>query len=163
VKLDAIEFLGYFIALKCATIFGLLPDAPHRPRISIDEVVVARERWQVTSGTCDWARAATPLERFVGARRWAGELRLPRFVFVKAPIERKPCYVDFDSPVYVDTLAKLVRQSGTAAPGRAIVITEMLPALDQLWLTDVDGRRYTSELRLVAVDPLAPRAAAEGR
>ena len=34
----------------------------------------------------------------------------------------------------------------------------MLPAPDQLWLTDPDGRRYTCELRVVAVDtrPTAP-------
>jgi hypothetical protein len=28
----------------------------------------------------------------------------------------------------------------------------MLPAPDDCWLTDEHGRRYTSELRLVAVD-----------
>jgi hypothetical protein len=29
----------------------------------------------------------------------------------------------------------------------------MLPAPDELWLTDKEGRTYTSELRMVAVDP----------
>jgi hypothetical protein len=28
----------------------------------------------------------------------------------------------------------------------------MLPDLDQLWLTDREGQRYSSELRLVAYD-----------
>ena len=28
----------------------------------------------------------------------------------------------------------------------------LLPALDQLWLPDAEGRTYTSELRMVAVD-----------
>ena len=28
----------------------------------------------------------------------------------------------------------------------------MLPAPDQAWLTDAQGQRYTSELRMVAVD-----------
>jgi hypothetical protein len=75
----------------------------------------------------------------------------------KAPVERKPCYVDFDSPVYVDTLAKIVKQSGeSATPVGPISVTEMLPTLDQLWLVDAQGRRYTSELRLVAADSRIP-------
>jgi hypothetical protein len=28
----------------------------------------------------------------------------------------------------------------------------MLPDLDQLWLTDREGRRYSSELRIIAYD-----------
>ena len=36
----------------------------------------------------------------------------------------------------------------------------MLPGPDQLWLADAEGRRYTSELRLVAVDGRAARTAA---
>jgi hypothetical protein len=30
----------------------------------------------------------------------------------------------------------------------------MLPDLDQLWLTDRQGRRYSSELRIVAYDSM---------
>ena len=115
--------------------------------------MVSRERWQAPARTLEWAWTHDPLERFVGARRWTRAHGVPRFAFVKVPIERKPCYVDFDSPVYVDAVAKLVRQSGECAGAGPVAVTEMLPALDQLWLTDAEGRRYTSELRLVAVDP----------
>ena len=38
-----------------------------------------------------------------------------------------------------------------------IRFSEMLPGPDACWLTDDDGRRYTSELRLVAVDRSALR------
>jgi hypothetical protein len=156
-RFDAIDFLGYFLALKCATMFGLLPDAPHMPRVTIDEVVVSRERWQAPARTLEWAWTHDPLERFLGARRWTEAHGIPRFAFAKAPVERKPCYVDFDSPVYVDTLAKIVKQSGeSATPVGPITLTEMLPALDQLWLVDAQGRRYTTELRLVAADSRIP-------
>jgi hypothetical protein len=39
-------------------------------------------------------------------------------------------------------------------PDARVRITEMLPRLDQLWLADAQDRRYTSELRIVALDPL---------
>jgi hypothetical protein len=32
----------------------------------------------------------------------------------------------------------------------------MMPRPDQLWLPDAHGRRYTSELRLVALDLVDP-------
>jgi hypothetical protein len=48
-------------------------------------------------------------------------------------------------------LAKHIRQ--TQAAGLAeFTVTEMLPDLDQLWLTDREGRRYSSELRIIAYD-----------
>jgi hypothetical protein len=89
----------------------------------------------------------------VAARKWARENGMPRFVFVKTPAEVKPFYVDFESPVYIDLFAKLVRQALNAEKkeGR-IRVTEMLPRHDECWLIDAEDERYTSELRIVAVD-----------
>ena len=81
---------------------------------------------------------------------------MPRFVFVKTPIEPKPIYIDFASPIYVRILAKLIRQTTESEwVDPKITISEMYPAHDELWLTDADGERYTSELRLVALDTSA--------
>jgi hypothetical protein len=39
-----------------------------------------------------------------------------------------------------------------------ITLSEMLPAQEDLWLLDAEGRRYTSELRMVVLDlSTAPR------
>ncbi|HWU88114.1 MAG TPA: hypothetical protein VN253_12595, partial [Kofleriaceae bacterium] len=73
--------------------------------------------------------------------------RLPRFVFYKVPHETKPCYLDLDSPHYVDHLAHLARKASELA------VSEMLPAIDQMWLPDERGACTSCELRLVAVDP----------
>ncbi len=60
--------------------------------------------------------------------------------------------MDFDSPVYVNILAKAVRRMARKEPGGRAVFTEMLPSPEQAWLTDDQGEAYTSELRFVAVD-----------
>jgi hypothetical protein len=74
-------------------------------------------------------------------------------VFYRVPGELKPAAADFRSIVLVNLLAKHIRQ--TRAAGHAgFTVTEMLPDLDQLWLTDRHGRRYTSELRFIACDTL---------
>jgi hypothetical protein len=67
-------------------------------------------------------------------------------------------YADLTSLVSIDLMARSVRRAGRHGGAAAPVsVTEMLPTPEQLWLTDVDGHRYSAELRMVAVD--AARAA----
>jgi hypothetical protein len=68
-------------------------------------------------------------------------------VFVKIPEEPKPCYVDFESGVYIEIFSRLVRRASS------ITVSEMLPAPSDTWLIDRSGTSYTSELRIAALDP----------
>jgi hypothetical protein len=83
-----------------------------------------------------------------GARRWASACGMPRRVFALVAGEPKPIYVDFESRALVTILARQAR----GADDGAVRISEMLPGPDETWLVDDRGRRYTSELRLAAVD-----------
>ena len=125
----------------------------HTPRVTIDRLIVAREAWHFTAAEIEFAYLKEAQLRFLGARRWAQTHQLPRFVFVRVPVEDKPFYLDFDSPIYVNIFAKMVRRVVEAQQtDKLISLTEMLPRPDQVWLTDAEGRRYTSELRLVMLD-----------
>jgi hypothetical protein len=137
--------------LATTTIGHFRPLAPtrHGPRVTIDTLVIAREHWTFDTKELAFARATSGSERFLGARRWARELGLPRLLFFRIPEERKPMFLDLDSPVLVNTFAKQVRRAAS------ISISEMLPGLDELWLCDTERRAYTSELRLAAVDPVS--------
>jgi hypothetical protein len=76
-------------------------------------------------------------------------------VFVKAPVETKPFYVDFESTISLRTFAKVIRRTTESDPQQGVIaLTEMFPAHDQLWLPDAEDNRYTSELRLVLLDCL---------
>jgi hypothetical protein len=129
--------------------FDLLSPAPYRPRVSIDGFVVVRERWRISTIELLFASQTSPVDRFVGARRWATERGLPRFLFMKAPSEPKPMYLDLESPVYVELLCKLARSD------EFLTLTEMLPTFDDLWLLDASGAAYCSELRMALVDDVA--------
>jgi hypothetical protein len=113
-------------------------------------MVAARESWRNRCQELTFALEATPERRFLEARRWAKRLGLPRLLFARAGDERKPVFVDLESPVYVEMLARSVR----GAIDGELALTEMLPEPGQCWLTDPGGNRYTSELRLIAVDLL---------
>src|SRR6516165_7427487 len=101
--------------------------------------------------TWDIPAAQAPQDR-EDAANWARDLGLPRRVFVLSPGELKPIYIDFASPVLTRILCRQVRRAAADFPGQPVRFTEMLPAPGDCWLADQDGRRYTSEMRLVAVD-----------
>ena len=150
---DILEVFAYFLSLLVSVQFKLLRPASHTPRIYFDRMVVARETWQIPASELKFAFEKSESHRFVEARRWARSHDLPRFVFVKAPVEVKPFYVDFDSPVYINIFAKVVRRTTQLREGnQAILISEMLPDVNHVWLEDAESHRYTSELRIAALD-----------
>ncbi|MFB7507561.1 lantibiotic dehydratase [Streptomyces broussonetiae] len=139
--------------------FTLRPQGEHTPRITVDRVTVARETWELPVAEIDFADEKAEAARFVRARHWQRRHDLPRFVFVVSPTEPRPFYVDFDSPVYITILAKAARRLARKDPAARLKVSEMLPTPEQAWLTDDEGRRYTSELRFVAVDRTVTDAA----
>jgi hypothetical protein len=145
-RFDATSMLGY--QLMQTTTFRVLAPEAHVPRVTIDHLVIQRETWRFASGQLPFVALDRGLAQFAAVRAWARAAGIPRWAFVKVPEEPKPLYVDFASAIYVEIFVKVVREASE------IVIGEMLPRVDQTWLPDGDGRSYTCELRLTAVDPV---------
>ncbi|MFC8349828.1 lantibiotic dehydratase [Streptomyces sp. NPDC057280] len=151
-RYDLLDAYANTLTQRVMDRFTLRPEGDHTPRISVDRMILARETWQLPVAEADFADEKSEAARFVRARHWQRRHDLPRFVFVVSPTEPRPFYVDFDSPVYTTILAKAARRLARQDPGARLKVSEMLPTPEQAWLTDADGRRYTSELRFVAVD-----------
>ncbi|MFD0269086.1 lantibiotic dehydratase [Streptomyces sp. NPDC127106] len=149
---DLLDVYANTLTQRVMDRFTLRPEGGHTPRISIDRMVVARETWTFPAGELAFSGEKSEASRYVRARQWQREHDLPRFVFVVSPAEPRPFYVDFDSPVYLTILAKAVRRLARRNPAARLKVSEMLPTPEQAWLTDDEGRAYTSELRFVAVD-----------
>jgi hypothetical protein len=150
-ELDFFEVIGDEMAGVVVNAFQPVAPAAHRPRITIDRFVLSREQWTFQVTDSSWAFAKDEQERYRLARRWRQDHGLPERVFYRVPVELKPTAADFRSIVLVNLLAKNIRQT-QAAGHTQFTVTEMLPDLDQLWLTDREGRRYSSELRIIAYD-----------
>ena len=125
---DVLAMFERRMKLRAAAHFSLHDGADITPRRAIGVLVVQRAQWRVSPDRVP-------------------SLDLPERVFVRVPSEIKPVYVDFASPISRDLLARFTRD----APH--VTISEMLPGPSGLWLRDGEGRRYTSELRMIAVDP----------
>jgi hypothetical protein len=148
---DLLEMLGELLSAAAVNAFKPLAPAAHRPRVTIDRLVFARESWTVPVADLGWASTKSEPQRFRAARAWRRDAGLPERVFVKSAAEDKPLFLDFRSIALVNLLAKVIRQAAEAS-AVTIGVSEMLPDLDELWLSGPGGERYTAELRTIAVD-----------
>jgi hypothetical protein len=143
-RVPLVDVFGMAIFISGVRVFELLPELEHAPRTAIGRTVIRRESWSIHAADVPSSPEAIPA--------FARSRGMPRRVFAKSPLERKPMYLDTQSPVLAQILCRHVRRAAAEAPGSRIRFTEMLPTPDQCWLADGEGNRYVSELRVVAVD-----------
>ena len=144
VRIDAVDAFFLPIFVSGVRAFELLAEAEHTPRQQIGKTVMRRESWNV--------RAADFPDSAAGLPAFTRERGMPRRVFTKSPLERKPMYFDRDSEILGRILCRQARQAAAADPDASIRLSEMLPGPEDCWLHDPDGYKYVAELRLVAVD-----------
>lgn len=153
---EAVELFGGVLSVLTAGAFRMLSSGRHTPRVEVDGLVVQREAWGFGAEEVGWADEGEAALRYAGARRWGREAGLPRHSFVRVRGERKPLYLDLESPVLVEVVARAARRAGGGQEGgrggTMVEVAEMLPGPGGAWLEDAAGRRYTSEFRLVVVD-----------
>jgi len=141
VRVPLAEFL--FLPIFVAALRSFDPIGAGEGRAQIGRLVVRRASWSAPAAELP----ASPGD----LAAWARDRGLPRRVFARSPLERKPRYVDFASPSLCRTLARFLTPARDQAPGAPVEFTEMLPGPDECWL-ESDAGRHTSELRVVALD-----------
>lgn len=152
-EFDILEVFGEWMSAGTVECMEILGHAARVPRVSVDKMVIFRESWSFSAEELKFIHDPEEHERYLGARAWMRRHDLPRYVFVKVAVERKPFFVDFDSTIYVEILVKAVRRVlASEQKDTPVTVTEMLPSPDQLWLRDAQNQTYTSELRIVARD-----------
>ncbi|MCO1577312.1 lantibiotic dehydratase [Crossiella sp. SN42] len=112
--------------------WGPLENLSFLPRVTRGSVVLRPAQWTLR---------ATDLTGDFGAAfaAWRQRWRVPRYVYLVDEDNR--LLLDLEHPLGLDELAgQLGGEHGPA------VLHEMLPAFDDLWLSDVDGARYLEEI-----------------
>ncbi|MFD7660145.1 lantibiotic dehydratase [Actinosynnema sp. NPDC059797] len=120
-----------------------LRTGPHTPRLTWGAAVVQRRRWEVDTAEVASIGAADDLRVLLAATRLRRRHGLPAAVFAHLPGVRKPMYADLAGPA----LLRAVARAATRVDQRSTtVVSEMLPAADELWLAGPRGA-HTAELR----------------
>ncbi|WP_216207558.1 lantibiotic dehydratase [Amycolatopsis aidingensis] len=149
-----LEMFASFVGTHAFDTWKLAGSDGHTPRVTVDGLVLVRRTWRCTVAGTGLTEVSGERDRYLAVRRWARDLGLPQRVFVRVGTEIKPCFADLTSPVFTRILCTLLRSARRAGgPDTEVAVTEMLPTPDQAWLTDAEGRRYCSELRLHVSDP----------
>ncbi|RKS71001.1 lantibiotic biosynthesis dehydratase-like protein [Actinomadura pelletieri DSM 43383] len=125
------------------------------PRVRYRDLVLTRRTWKmVPDHLPDRASASSDAEWFLAWQRWRRDNDLPARVFAAVDADapdgtagerpanapRKPQYVDFDSYFSLGILDQLARQAGSR-----VVMQEMLPDHEQLWLRTAEGSFVTEQ------------------
>ena len=114
----------------------------HTPRVTVGPLIFQRERWNL--GPADLPPCGAPegsFAEYLAVWRWKTDMGMPDQVFARVRPDDRPLFLDFTSPLSVDTFLRDV--AGVERLG----VEEMLPALDRLWL-HAGGEAYCSEIRL---------------
>ena len=143
-RIPLLDAFGIAIFVAAVRAFELVPDTAHAPRLTAGRVVVRRECWSIPARDLPSDPADLPA--------FARDRGMPRRLFARSPLERKPMYLDTESPTLARVLCRHARHAAAEAAAQPVRFTEMLPTPEQCWLTDPEGNRYVSELRIVAVD-----------
>ena len=133
----------FFLPMFIAAMKTFEPFEEIGPRLTVGRTVLRRASWRT--------RAAERPAHAADIDSWARELGLPSRVFCLPDGEAKPVFVDFQGPALTRNLHRMLARAAAADPEAAVRFSEMLPGPDQCWL-EHQGARYTSELRIVAVD-----------
>lgn len=133
-----------FAVFECFSFPTVRPPAirlgDRTPRVEIGGLVYQRRRWELASADIPGRDRSADL--LAGAAALRDRFDLPERVFVRSPAEPKPVYVDLTIPFAVELLAVLARGCDR------LVVEEMLPGPEDLWLHREDGP-YCAELRMV--------------
>jgi lantibiotic biosynthesis dehydratase-like protein len=138
------------------------PEIVHWPRLTLERVVLFRERWVFGGDTgpapaLEIAREKSEARWYARLHAWRRRHGLPRRVFVAALQHGKPFYVDLESPLHTELLRRFL---ASMPEGDRWVVSEMLPGPEHLWLQDPGGR-YASEFLVQLQGP--PRTDPDGK
>ena len=160
-KTDNQEHLGSF-ARAWVIPLGFHPFqfsiAPHTPRLRCGKVIVQRQSWTISANDLpsgNYTGVSSAL--VVAIERLRAEKNLPRFVYIR-PTEQalrrsgaegrdkdtKPVFVDLESYLFLEIFHRWLMKAGE------IEVTEMLPAPEDLFWKEKDGR-HSFELRTLIV------------
>jgi thiopeptide-type bacteriocin biosynthesis protein len=122
--------------------WGLLSHVPFLPRLTYEKCVLSLAEWNVRPADIQPRGQGTDdLRWFRGLQHWRKQWHVPRYVYLTA-LDRR-LLLDLDSPLLAQELRWELQ---TCRQGTSLVLQEMLPDFQHLWLHNTHYAPYMAEL-----------------
>ena len=117
--------------------WGRLSHLPFLPRVKAKGIVIGLATWNITKSVCksmleDWPDSF---------KSWCTDWRVPKTVYIGNDDQR--LLLKLSEEFSLRYIRKKLTK--TAVSGNPLTFTEVLPSLEDNWLTDQKGKRYISE------------------
>lgn len=146
-----LEIHGFRFAPFSHFDWGSADTLPFLPRLVYQKMVLQPARWNLRLSLLELPEAGSAQERWRQAiQQWRSLWRVPRFVYLKFSDNR--LLLDLEHPSF---LAELQEELTKLPADSYLILEEMLPDFDHLWLEDEHGAKYFAEVvvPLRRIDP----------
>lgn len=126
--------------------WGSLSAAPFLPRLTVahgprGRLVLTPACWNLQTGTFQpQGEGSEEAGRFAGLQHWRAHWRVPRYAYLTQADQR--LLLDLEHPLMA---AELFQALDALKEGQWVVLQELLPDFEHLWLTDTQGAPYFAE------------------
>lgn len=139
---DQVSYLPFAMFSKPMLLHVPISCGEHTPRVVIDGVVYQRERWHYLSNKLlKQFKHLFGLYLLINVEEWRIKEKVPEVVYIKGSNVRKPYWIDFRNYFAVELFMSVLSENDE------IIIEEMLPDPNHLWLTSSKGS-HSCELRM---------------
>lgn len=116
--------------------WGIVSNTPYLPRVVYKKIVVSPAQWNLREDMVHADEEARFLEEL---RQWRTKWQVPRYVYL----------TEFDNRLLLNLEHPLsqteLRDELSKAKNKCVVLQEMLPGFEQLWLRDAKDEGYFAE------------------
>jgi thiopeptide-type bacteriocin biosynthesis protein len=135
--------------------WGAASTFPFLPRIQIDGIVLALAQWRFAASSAPEVPLDRPDAFYAALQRWCAHWQVPQHVYLTAGDNR--LLLDLTAPEQADEIRRVLQ---TRQSADAVLLTEVFPDFDHIWVRDVENRPFITEL---VVPLISSRPAATGQ
>ncbi|GER89691.1 hypothetical protein KDW_38530 [Dictyobacter vulcani] len=119
--------------------WGAFRNVPFLPRVRKGKMVLSLAQWIIKSSTITPEISGDEdTNWFIGLQQWRKQWNVPRYVYLSEFDNR--LLLDLENPIFVSELYQVLKKK------HIVLLQEMFPDFEHLWLSDEEGYPYIAEL-----------------
>ncbi|MFE0023639.1 lantibiotic dehydratase [Amycolatopsis sp. NPDC059021] len=124
--------------------WGVAGSAPYLPRVTRGRVVLYPAQWRLSSKLLSEHDGESPESFHEAVQKWRTSWSVPRYVYLVWLDNR--LLLDLEHPLFTEELRAELARIGRQDAHAAVLVHEMLPGFDELWLKSKQNSTHVNEI-----------------